>query len=112
MLKKLYLVAGMCVMLGLATAGLARAAEEVTLNGTLMCAKCSLKKADAKECQDVLVTKEEGGKTGEYYIAANEVSKKFGHTCKGEAAATVTGTVSEKDGKKWIAPSKMTKEAK
>jgi hypothetical protein len=83
----------------------AYAAEE-TLSGTVVCAKCSLKKADAKECQDVLVVKD-GEAKAEYYIAKNAVSEKFGHVCSGSKAATVTGTVSEKDGKKWIAATKM-----
>jgi Family of unknown function (DUF6370) len=109
MMRKLNLVAGLCVMLCLAGASLVTAAEEVTLSGTVMCAKCSLKKADAKECQDVLVTKDSAGATAEYYIAKNEVSGKFGHNCTGEVPATVTGEVSEKDGKKWIAASKMEK---
>lgn len=82
------------------------AADETTLTGTVVCAKCTLKKADAKECQDVLVVKD-GDQAGEYYIAKNEVSKKFGHTCSGEKPATVTGSVAEKDGKKWITATKM-----
>lgn len=85
------------------------AAEEVTLKGTIMCAKCSLKKADAKGCQDVLVTEGDGGAKTEYYVAANEVSKKFGHSCTSDVTATITGTVTEQDGRKWIAPSKMEK---
>jgi hypothetical protein len=85
------------------------AASETTLNGSIMCAKCTLKKADAKQCQDVLVVKDDKGATTEYYIAKNDVSTKFGHTCQGEQAASVTGEVTEKDGKKWIAPSKMEK---
>jgi len=108
-MKKVNLVAGLCVLLSLAFAGLLTAAEEVTLNGTIMCAKCSLKKADAKQCQDVLVTRDDKGTTTEYYVAKNDISKEFGHNCTGDVAATVTGEVSEKDGKKWIAASKMVK---
>ncbi|HSD30031.1 MAG TPA: DUF6370 family protein [Vicinamibacteria bacterium] len=97
--------------LGLALAlvvGLVAAATagEITVSGQVMCAKCSLKKADAKECQDVLVVKD-GDKTTEYYVEKNEVLKKFGHVCKGEKAAVVTGTVTEKDGKQWISATKM-----
>jgi hypothetical protein len=95
------------LMIGLVAAPVS--AEEMTLNGSVMCAKCKLKKADAKECQDVLVVKSDQGATVEYYVAKNAVSKEFGHVCNGETAATVTGEVTEKDGKKWIAPSKMEK---
>ncbi len=95
---------GLAVVLALGfIAAPVQAASEVTVSGNVMCAKCTLKKADAKECQDVLVAKD---KT-EYYIVKNAVLEKFGHTCTGEKAATVTGMVSQKDGKTWIEPSKM-----
>lgn len=90
--------------LGFASAAFA---ADVTLSGNVACAKCTLKKADAKECADVLVVAGEKGATTAYYIVKNDVSEKFGHQCKGEKAATITGAVSEKDGKKWITPSKM-----
>jgi hypothetical protein len=78
-----------------------------TVNGKIMCAKCALKKADADKCQDMLVAKDAAGKVTEYYIEKNDVAKAYGHTCQGEKPAVVTGTVSEKDGKKWISPTKM-----
>ena len=104
MKSKLLVAAALVAALGLASAALA---ADVTLSGNIACAKCTLKKADATACQDVLVVKGEKGATTEYYIVKNAVFEKFGHTCTGEKAATVTGTVSEKDGKKWIAPSKI-----
>ena len=82
-------------------------AAEETINGKIMCAKCSLKKADADKCQDMLVSKDAAGKITELYVEKNEVAKAFGHTCQGEKPAVVTGTVSEKDGKKWISATKM-----
>jgi len=82
----------------------ANAGDEKTFSGKVVCAKCTLKKADATKCQDVLVV--EGA---EYYVEKNAVAEKFGHVCGGEKPAVVTGVVTEKDGKKWIAPSKMDK---
>jgi hypothetical protein len=90
----------------LASVAGATAADEMTVSGSVMCAKCTLKKPDATKCQDVLVVKN-GDQTTEYYIERNEVAKTFGHVCHDARAAVVTGTVTEKDGKKWISPSKM-----
>lgn len=84
--------------------------SETTLSGTLACAKCTLKKADAAKCQDVLVVKDASGNATEYYVAKNETAEKAGHQCQKESHATVTGTVSEKDGKKWITASKIEKQ--
>ena len=95
------------VGLALALAAALEAGEEKTVSGKVMCAKCALKKADASKCQDVLVTKSDDGKVSEYYIAKTEASEAFGHVCQGEKAAVVTGMIKEKDGKTWIAPSKM-----
>ena len=81
-------------------------AEEQTLTGSVMCAKCALKQPGLKSCQDVLVVKN-GTETKEYYVTKNEVLTKFGHTCSGEKAVVVTGTVTEKDGKMWITPTKI-----
>jgi len=97
---------GLAVALVLSLVALATAGDETTVTGQVMCAKCALKKADATKCQDVLVVKD-GDKTTEYYVEKNAVAEKFGHVCKDAKGATVTGTVTEKDGKKWISPSKM-----
>jgi hypothetical protein len=82
------------------------AGKEVTVTGKILCAKCTLKKADAKGCQDVLVA-DEGGKSVEYYLTKNDVAEKYGHVCQGEKAVVATGTVMEKDGKTWLTATKM-----
>ena len=63
----------MALALVLSVVSMARA-EETTLSGTMVCAKCTLKKADATKCQDVLVVKDDKGATTEYYIAKNAAS--------------------------------------
>jgi len=97
---------GLAVALVVGLVAGATAGDETTYTGKIMCAKCTLKKADAKECQDVLVVKD-GDKTAEYYVEKNDVAKAFGHVCGGEKPAVVTGAVTEKDGKKWISATKM-----
>jgi uncharacterized protein DUF6370 len=84
-------------------------AADETLKGELVCAKCYLNKEDAKECQDVLLVKGTKGETIEYYVTKNEVAQESGETCTGKIPATIIGTVSEKDGRKWVTASKITK---
>jgi hypothetical protein len=80
---------------------------EVTLSGEVKCASCLMKKADAKGCQDVLVVADKGGKPAEYYLTKNSVAEKFGMSCSAPKKAVATGTVSEKDGKKWLTVTKI-----
>ena len=82
-------------------------ADTVTVSGKMACAHCTLKKADVKACQDVLVVAgKDGAKSTEYWLVKNEVIDKA-HSCKGEKAVTVTGSVVEKDGKQWLTASKV-----
>jgi len=92
----------------IAVAGPAFAADE-TFKGHLVCAKCYLKKPDAKECQDVLLVVSPSGVTTEYYVTKNQVSKDSGEACTEKVPATVIGTVSETDGRKWVTASTITK---
>ena len=84
------------------------AADDTVLKGEMVCAKCFLKKPDAKECQDVLLVTEKGTTT-EFYITKNKVSTDSGEACTDKIPATVTGAVSEKDGRKWITATKIVK---
>ena len=101
-LVKLCLAVSLAI--GLATAVVAGEGEAVTLEGSVMCAKCAM--GEAEDCQDVLVVAE-GDAEGDYWIVKNDVAKKFGHACQGEKPARVTGTVAEKDGHNWITPTAM-----
>ena len=78
-------------------------------NGVLLCAKCALNKPDAHECQDVLIVTDAKGAKTEYYIVKNDVAEKSGEACTQEIKATVTGSVAETDGRKWLTPSKIEK---
>ena len=80
--------------------------KEVTITGTMVCAKCTLH--EAKTCQNV-VQVEKDGKTVNYYLKHNDVSKAaHDGICGGTSEkVTVTGTVKEKDGKEMMTPTKI-----
>ena len=81
------------------------AGKEVTVKGTAKCAKCSLKEAD--KCQATLVTKD-GDKEVKYFVTGKEGSALHKEICTADKEnVTVTGKVTEKDGKKMIAASKV-----
>lgn len=105
-MKSLRSVLALVAVLALAGLAFAQDAKPVTVSGKLSCAKCELHEAGMKDCQNVLITQQDG-KTVNYYVVKNDVSKEFGHACKGSKDATVTGTVMQKDGKNWITATKM-----
>jgi hypothetical protein len=100
-------LAGLALALvcALGFAGVAAAADPVTLEGKIVCAKCALKKADATKCQNVFVAADEDGKDLEYYVEKNPTAEKYGEVCTNAKKVKITGTISEKDGRRWIAPS-------
>lgn len=80
--------------------------KEVTLKGTILCAKCALK--EAKKCQTAVQVKE-GGKTVTYYFDDKGMKEEYHEpVCGGDRKdGTVVGTVHEHDGKKMIKPTKV-----
>ncbi len=82
----------------------APAGKESTMTGTITCAKCGLKMADS--CNTAMTVKE-GGKDVVYMFDAESDKAHHEAFCKGSKQGTVTGTVTEKDGKKWVKVSKL-----
>jgi hypothetical protein len=82
--------------------------KEVTLKGTILCAKCTLKEKDFKKCTTAIQVKE-GDKTVTYYFDDKGHDESYHEeVCGGGTkAGTVVGTVTEKDGRKWIRPTKV-----
>lgn len=79
--------------------------KETTLSGDAKCAKCILK--EGKECQTVIQV-EKDGKTENYYVVENDVSKAFhDDVCHAAKKVTATGTVTKVDGKQQLTLSKI-----
>jgi Family of unknown function (DUF6370) len=78
----------------------------VTVTGSMVCGKCTLH--ETKACQNV-VQVEQDGKTVNYYLKQNDVSKAaHDPICGGSSEkVTVTGTVKEKNGKEMMTPTKI-----
>jgi len=105
-MKKMKLTMALLAALALTGATTALAAEAVTITGNMVCGKCTLHETES--CQNV-VQVTEGGKTVNYYLKQNKVSKAAHEPiCHGDSEkVTVTGTVKEKDGKKTLTPKKI-----
>jgi Family of unknown function (DUF6370) len=82
--------------------------KEVTLKGELMCAKCELKVEGVTKCQTVLQVKQ-GDELVTYYFKDKGSKEEYHESVcgGGRKHATVTGVVTEKNGKKWLTPSKV-----
>lgn len=74
-------------------------AEDIT--GKAVCAKCELHQSD--KCRAAIQVTGADGKTVTYLTEPNDKAKDLHHEiCKGGKDATVTGTVTEKDGQKLV----------
>jgi hypothetical protein len=106
-MKKLKLTLTLLAGLAVAGATTTLAADDVTtITGDMVCGKCTLHITD--KCQNVVqVTKD--GKTVNYFLEMNDVSKAaHDPICGGGTEkVTVTGTVEDKDGKKVMTPTKI-----
>jgi hypothetical protein len=78
--------------------------KEVTLTGKITCGKCDLNKES--KCTTVIVVKE-SGKDVVYYFDAKGHKDNHNKICNEGKEGKVTGTVSEKDGKKVITVKKV-----
>lgn len=98
---------GLALVLALAVTGYSedkKADKVVTLKGSIKCTKCELGETD--KCGHAIAVKE-GDKTVVYYILDKGGAEKYhGKVCKAPADGSVTGTVSEKEKKKFITPAK------
>lgn len=105
-MKKLKLMIALLAGLAIVGATTALAADETTITGNMVCGKCTLHETDT--CQNVVQVNEDG-KTVNYYLKQNAVSKDaHGAICKGGSEkVTVTGKVKEKGGKKTMTPTKI-----
>jgi hypothetical protein len=82
--------------------------KEVTLKGTILCAKCALKEKGVTKCQTAIKV-QEGGKDVVYYLDDKGTKEEYHEEVCGGATkeGTVKGAVYEKEGKKYVKPSKV-----
>jgi hypothetical protein len=99
---------GALVVLGAFVLHAQAADKEVTLKGTILCAHCALKDKDVKGCTTAIQVKE-GDKTVVYLFDDKGMKEDYHDAVcgGGQKEGTVTGVVTEKDGKKWIKPTKV-----
>ena len=109
MKKVSIILAGTAAFLVLALATPAFAADsskEKTITGEAKCAKCMLKETD--KCQTVIQAENKKGKTVNYYLASNDVSKAFHqNVCTEAKKVKATGTVKKLDKKNEFTVSKI-----
>jgi hypothetical protein len=109
-LSALLSVALACVLVAGLQADAAKDAKDkqVTKKGKLVCGKCTL--AECDKCTNVLVVKE-GDKDVNYFLKDKGNKEAYHKACcapNSSAAATVTGTLSVEDGKRFLSDTKVT----
>ena len=96
--------------LGFAFIGALRADDkkEVTLKGTILCAKCALKEKGVTKCTTAIQVKEDGKDVVYYFDDKGAKEEYHEAVCGGDRKeGSVTGIVHKHDGKMMIKPSKV-----
>ena len=102
----LSMLAGLALICALALTATAEEKKETTITGTITCAKCDLKVE--KSCQTVIKGKAKGSDKEEvFYFDDKNGKDNHKAICQGGKPGKVTGTVTEKDGKKTIEVTKV-----
>lgn len=105
--SKLVLGLAMALVVGfVARAEEKKADKEVTLKGKITCAKCDLKLDGVTKCATVIKVKEKD-KDVVYWFDMDNHKKYHSDICTEPKDGSVTGTVTEKDKKKWIKVTKL-----
>ena len=78
--------------------------KEVTVKGDAKCAMCSLHEGNT--CTSVIQTKKDG-KTVNYYVVDNDVSKELAKVSHNDKKVVAKGTVKEVDGKQQLTLTKV-----
>lgn len=80
--------------------------KPVTLQGTLLCARCAM--GESKTCITVLQVKAQSGNVN-YYLADKGAKEAYHEpVCGGDKRlGAVSGVVAEKNGRKYITPTKV-----
>ena len=78
--------------------------KEVTINGSTKCSMCSLHEGNT--CNTVIQTKHDG-KTVNYFLVDNDLSKKLNKLSHSGKKVIATGTVKEVDGKQKLTVTKF-----
>jgi Family of unknown function (DUF6370) len=81
-----------------------KSGKEVTLKGKMTCSKCGLKETEA--CGNAIVVEKGGKKVTYYFDDKGKAEKYHRQICTSSKPGSVTGVVSEKDGKHYITPNK------
>lgn len=102
------LVAAVFALAGALLVGSVWAHDDVTLKGTILCAKCALKVKGVTKCTTAIQVKE-NGKDVVYYLDDKGMAEGYHEpVCGGEKKeGTVIGHVTVKDGKKFVKPTKV-----
>ena len=93
----------LALLVGLAVGLRAQEKKETTLKGTIVCAMCALK--ETQKCETAIQVKDGNKLVTYYFLDKGEAESYHDAICGGERKeGTVTGNISTKDGKQYIAP--------